>query len=176
MHFVKFHPEVASCLLSRGKRKYEPLGMRLLWKYIRNYFLVYHLISQFLLYHQNYKEFEAEILDLQSEKYGLSFDIKKCATFGYHCYGTLIFMQGKGERGKGITNSKFILKYSCTSSNLKQMKGFLHNFCALWKRRKQGVHSLEKLWKVFFFFFFQAGNSHGICLKVTSVMEKSWIS
>ena len=30
MHFVKFHPEVASCLLSRGKRKYAPLGMRLL--------------------------------------------------------------------------------------------------------------------------------------------------
>ena len=45
MHFVKFHPEVASCLLCRGKRKYAPLGMRLLWKYIRNYFLVYHLIS-----------------------------------------------------------------------------------------------------------------------------------
>ena len=44
MHFVKFYPEVASCLLSRGKRKYAPLGMRLLWKYIRNYFLVYHLI------------------------------------------------------------------------------------------------------------------------------------
>ena len=41
MHFVKFHPEVASSLLSRGKRKYAPLGMRLLWKYI-NYFLVYH--------------------------------------------------------------------------------------------------------------------------------------
>ena len=77
MHFVKFHPVVASCLLSRGKRKYAPLGMRLLWKYIRNYFLVYQLISPFLLYFQNYKEFEAEILDLQSEKYGLSFDIKK---------------------------------------------------------------------------------------------------
>ena len=77
MHFVKFHPEVASCLLSRGKRKYAPLGMRLLWKYIRNYFLVYQLLSYFLLYFQNYKEFEAEILDLQSEKYGLSFDIKK---------------------------------------------------------------------------------------------------
>ena len=29
---------------------------------------------------QNYKEFEAEILDLQSEKYGLSFDIKKYTT------------------------------------------------------------------------------------------------
>ena len=63
MQFVKFHPEVASCLLSRGKRKYAPPGMRLLWKYIRNYFLVYHLTSHFLLYLQNYKEFEAEILD-----------------------------------------------------------------------------------------------------------------
>ena len=90
MHFVKFHPEVASCLLSRGKRKYAPLGMRLLWKYIRNYFLVYHLILYFLLYLQNYKEFEAEILDLQSEKYGLSFDIKKIYYFrlspgGWEC-------------------------------------------------------------------------------------------
>ena len=47
MHFVKFHPEVASCLLSRGKWKYVPLGMRLLWKYIRNYFLAYYLISHF---------------------------------------------------------------------------------------------------------------------------------
>ena len=83
MHFVKFHPEVASCLLSRGKRKYAPLGMRLLWKYIRNYFLVYQLISHFLLYLQNYKEFEAEILDLQSEKYGISFDIKKYTTSGW---------------------------------------------------------------------------------------------
>ena len=77
MHYVKFHHEVASCLLSRGKRKYAPLGMRLLWKYIRNYFLVYQLITCFLLYLQNYIEFGAEILDLQSEKYGLSFDIKK---------------------------------------------------------------------------------------------------
>ena len=77
MHFVKFHPEVASCLVSRGKRKHAPLGMRLLWKYI---FIVYHLISHFLLYLQNYKEFEAEILDLQSEKYGLSLDIKKYTT------------------------------------------------------------------------------------------------
>ena len=39
-------------------------------------FLVYHLISHFLLYLQNYKEFEAEILDLQIEKFGLSFGIK----------------------------------------------------------------------------------------------------
>ena len=57
--------------------------MRLLWKYIRNYFLVYHLISLFLLYLQNYKEFKAEILDLQLEKYGLSFDIKKNTTSGW---------------------------------------------------------------------------------------------
>ena len=63
MHFVKFHPEVAPWLLSRGKRKYAPLVMRLLWKYIRNYFLVYQLISHFLLYLQNYEEFEADILD-----------------------------------------------------------------------------------------------------------------
>ena len=83
MHFVKFHPEVASCLLSRGKRKYARLGMRLLWKYIRNYFLVYHLISHFLLYIQNYKEFDAEIRDLQWEKYGLSFDVKKYTTSGW---------------------------------------------------------------------------------------------
>ena len=46
----------------------------------KNYFLVYHLTSHFLLYLQNYKEFEAEILDLQFEKYGLSFDIKKYTT------------------------------------------------------------------------------------------------
>ena len=83
MHFVKFHPEVASCLLSRGKRKYAPLGMRLIWKYKRNYFLVYQLISHFLSYLQNYKEFEGEILDLQPEKYGLSFDIKKFTTSGW---------------------------------------------------------------------------------------------
>ena len=83
MHFVTFHPEVASCLLSRGKRKYAPPGMRLIWKYIRNYFLVYQLISHFLSYLQNYKEFKAKILDLQPEKYGLSFNIKKFTTSGW---------------------------------------------------------------------------------------------
>ena len=80
MHFVKFHPELVSCLLSRGKRKYAPLGMRLIWKYIRNYFLVYQLISHFLSYLQNYKEYKAKILDLKPEKYRLSVDIKKCTT------------------------------------------------------------------------------------------------
>ena len=102
MHFVKFHPEVASCLLSRGKRKYAPLGMRLLWKYIRNYFLVYQLTSHFLSYLQNYKEFEAEILDLQLEKYGLSFDIKKCTSSGWalgdeNVIGIRSFKKGWGK-------------------------------------------------------------------------------
>ena len=85
MNFVKFHPEVASCLLSRGKRKYATLGMRLIWKYVhvRHYFLVYQLISHFLSYLLNYKDFKAKILDLQPEKYGLSFDIKKCTTSGW---------------------------------------------------------------------------------------------
>ena len=36
-----------------------------------------------MLYLQNYKEFEAKILDLQLEKYGLSFDIKKYTTSGW---------------------------------------------------------------------------------------------
>ena len=83
MHFVKFHPEVASCLLYRGKRKYAPLGMRLIWKYIRNCILVYQLLSHFLSYLQNYKEFKTKILDLQPEKYGLPLDIKKCTISGW---------------------------------------------------------------------------------------------
>ena len=37
----------------------------------------------FVLYLWNYKEFEAEILDLQIEKYGLSFDIKTCTISGW---------------------------------------------------------------------------------------------
>ena len=32
MHFVKFHPEVGFCLLSRGKRKNAPWG----WGYYEN--------------------------------------------------------------------------------------------------------------------------------------------
>ena len=83
MYFVRFHPEVTSCLLSRGKTKYATLGMRLWWKYIRNYLLVYQLTSHFLPYLQNYKEFEAEISDLQLEKYGLSFETKKYTTSGW---------------------------------------------------------------------------------------------
>ena len=78
MQVVKFHPGVASCLLSRGKRKY---GNEAIMKIYRNYFLVYQSTSHFLSYLQNYKEFTAEILDLQLEKYGLSFDIKKMYYF-----------------------------------------------------------------------------------------------
>ena len=73
------------------------MGMRLLWKYIRNYFLVYHLISHLLLYLKNYKEFEAEILDLQSEKYGLSFDIKK-----YYTTSGWVLEGGEYDRHKDL--------------------------------------------------------------------------
>ena len=41
------------------------------------------LISHFMPYLQNYKEFKAKILDLQLEKYGLSFDIEKYTTSGW---------------------------------------------------------------------------------------------
>ena len=34
-------------------------------------------------YLQNYKKFEAAILHLQLEKYGLPFNIKKCTTFAW---------------------------------------------------------------------------------------------
>ena len=81
MYFVRFHPEVTSCLLSRGKTKYATLGMRLWCKYIKNYFLVYQLTSHFLPYLRNYKEFEGEISDLQLEKYGLSFENQKIYYF-----------------------------------------------------------------------------------------------
>ena len=37
-------------------------------------------MSHFLLYLQNYKEFDAEISGLQSEKYGLTSDIKQYNT------------------------------------------------------------------------------------------------
>ena len=83
MYFVRFHPEVTSCLLSRGKTKYATLGMRLWCKYIRNYLLVYQLISHFLPYLRIYKEFKGEISDLQLEKYGLSFETKKYTTSGW---------------------------------------------------------------------------------------------
>ena len=64
MHFVKFHPEVASLFtLQRQKRVCTP-GDEAIMKIHKIFFLVYHLISHFLLYLQ--KEFDAEILDLQS--------------------------------------------------------------------------------------------------------------
>ena len=39
------------------------------------------IFTLFVISPKLYKEFEAEILDLQSEKYGLSFDIKKIYYF-----------------------------------------------------------------------------------------------
>ena len=108
MHFVKFHPESSFFFTPRGKRKYAPLGMRLIWKYIRIYFLVYQLILHFLSYLQNYKEYKAKILDLQPEKYGLSYDIKKCTTSGWalgdeNVIGIRAFKVNMGEK-KLISN------------------------------------------------------------------------
>ena len=79
MHYVKFHPEVA-CLLSRGKRKCTP-GDEAIMKIHKKLFSGIPINFTFLSYLQNYKEFEAAILDLQTEKYGLSFDIKKMYYF-----------------------------------------------------------------------------------------------
>ena len=56
------------------------MGMRLLWKYIEIIFWYTNQLHIFC-HLQNYKEFTAEILDLQLEKYGLSFDIKKMYYF-----------------------------------------------------------------------------------------------
>ena len=136
MHFVKFHPEVTSCLLSRVKRKYALLGMRLLWKYIRNYFLVYHLISHFLLYLQDYKEFEAEILDLQSEKYGLSCDIKKYTTSGWalgdenvigiRAFKSTVWKLAERYKQAVCKRSQKSSKQSHTTSNCKAIQPMLH--------------------------------------------------
>ena len=61
--FCEVSPWGSFLFTLQRQTKYAPLGMRLLWKYIRNYFLVYQLSSPLLSYLQKYKEFEAEILD-----------------------------------------------------------------------------------------------------------------
>ena len=68
--------------LQRQKKVCTPGDEAHMKIHLRNYFLVYQLISHFLTYLQNYKEFKAKILDLHPEKYGLSFDIKKYTTSG----------------------------------------------------------------------------------------------
>ena len=78
MHFEKYYAEVASCL----QKKVCTPGDEAIMKTHTNYFLVIPFNFTFFVISPNYKEFEAEILDLQIEKYGLSFDIKKCTTSG----------------------------------------------------------------------------------------------
>ena len=65
--------------LQRQNKVCNPGDEAMICKYI-NYLLVYQLTSHFLPYLRNYKEFEGEISDLQLEKYGLSFENKKCTT------------------------------------------------------------------------------------------------
>ena len=128
IHFVEVHSEVASCLLSRGKRKNAPLGMRLLWKYIRNVFLVYHLISPFLFCLQNYKEFEAEILDLRSEKNGLSFDIKKYTTSGW-ALGDENMIGIRAFNSLTIHVCPYICTYSYYTNFARGYNFSLENYC-----------------------------------------------
>ena len=71
MHFMRCRPEVASCSFSSDERRYATLGMRLWWKYIKSYWLVYHYTSHFpffLSYLRNFKRFEGEISDLHLSK------------------------------------------------------------------------------------------------------------
>ena len=62
-------------------------------------------------YLQNYKEFEAEILDLQLEKYALSFDTKKCTTSG-------LALGDENVIGIRSFNYIVIFEKSCNSSTL----------------------------------------------------------
>ena len=124
MYFVRFHPEVTSRLLSRGKTKYVTLGMRLWCKYIRNYLLVYQLTSHFLPYLKNYKEFEGEISDLQLQKYGLSFETKKYTTSGWargdenvigiRAFKSIYFWNVQAERNN-------LIYHSCKSDVVKNL-------------------------------------------------------
>ena len=90
---------------------------------LRSYFLVYHLNFHFVLYLRNYKEFKAESLDLQIEKYGISFDIKKCTTSGWalgdeNVIGIFIFQLNSPEGGFAI-NSQIFIKRVTTGKNGK---------------------------------------------------------
>ena len=73
---------VAPNILSRGKRKYVPPGNEAIMKIHKKLFSGIPFNFTFFVIFQNYKEFEVKILDFQIEKYGLSFDIKKCTTSG----------------------------------------------------------------------------------------------
>ena len=79
MHFVKFHPDSFLFTLQRQKKVCTP-GDEAIMKIHKKLISGIPFNLNFFLYLQNYKEFEAEILDLQIEKYGISFDIKKCTT------------------------------------------------------------------------------------------------
>ena len=76
-----------------------------------------------MLYLRNYKEFKAEILDLQKEKYGISFDIKKCTTSGWalgdeNVIGIFIFQLNSPGGGVAI-NSQIFIKRVTTGKNEK---------------------------------------------------------
>ena len=80
MYFVKFHP---SCHSPEEKERIHPWKLGCYENTFKKLFSGIPLNFHFVLYLRNYKEFKAEILDLQKEKYGISFDIKKCTTSGW---------------------------------------------------------------------------------------------
>ena len=67
--------------LQRQKKVFTP-GDEAIMKIHKKLFSGIPSNFTFFVISPNYKEFEAEIWDLQIEKYGLSFDIKKCTTSG----------------------------------------------------------------------------------------------
>ena len=61
VHFVRFHPEIVSCFLSRGKIKYVTLGMRLCEKTLKLFIgiplkFTFSVISLKLLGLQNFRK------------------------------------------------------------------------------------------------------------------------
>ena len=97
--------------------------MGLLWKYIRNYFLVYQLISRFLLFLQNYKEIEAEIEDCSGRSTQVPFWRKWVIDSFEVVIGQKIFWQNFGRFGPfpvGVTQG------SSGGQNFKMLQMTFH--------------------------------------------------
>ena len=134
MHFVKFHLQVASCLPSRGQRKYAPLGMRLLWKYIRNHFLVYHLILHFVFISKTTKDLR------------LKFWIYNKKNMGFHLTSKnpLLPVEAWGMR-MWSAYTPLISLWNLESGKPKNFKGHLG----------PGINNNLRALIFFLFFFFQ---------------------
>ena len=120
MYFVKFHP---SCHSPEAKERMHPWKWGCYENTFKKLFSGIPLNFHFVLYLRNYKEFKAEILDLQKERYGISFDIKKCTTSGWalgdeNVIGIFIF-QLNSPGGAVAINSQIFIKRVTTGKNEK---------------------------------------------------------